>query len=181
MIAKLIRQHAPLLRVPLDPEAILWAIYKCERYTKNNRAPRFEAAYAPEGKYYEVEHVKQAFEEWGNWAACSYSNFQILFIVALELGYTNPPLALDKDEVALPFVTKYINDRILKKGADTVESVADAYNSGTHRDKSVPWRYIRKFRKHYDRALGKLIEERKCVTLTNSQDSSSLPSTDSAD
>ena len=176
MIAQLIRQHAPLLKIPLDPEAILWAIYKCERYTKNNRNPRFEVAYAPGGRYYEVEHVKQAFDKWGNWAACSYSNFQILFIVALELGYTGPPLALDKDEVALPLVTKYVNNRILKKGADTVESVADAYNSGTHRDKNVPWKYIRKFRKHYDRALTRLLEERECVTSTKDQDTSSPPS-----
>lgn len=156
MIKKRIEEHAPELQVPegLDAESILWAIYRMEKYDKHNRVPRFEPAYAPGGIYYESsDAVKALHSTWGNWAACSYSNFQIMFVTAVELSYTGPPLALDKDKVALPFVVKYVNERIFERGAKTIEEVADAYNSGTHRDTNKPIRYINKFVRKYKKAL----------------------------
>jgi len=132
-ISQLITKHAPSLApLPstLNAEAVLWAVYHCEKYTPAYPNPRFEPSYAPGGYYHDTsQRVRDAYAEYGRDAACSYSNFQILYIVALELGYAGPPRALDKDSFALPFVVKYINGRCLERGADTPEEVADAYNS----------------------------------------------------
>jgi len=168
MIKQLIETHASELHVPedLDAEAILWAVYYCERYTKENRAPRFETAYAPGGYYYTISPmVRREFDVWGAWAACSYSNFQILYIIATELGYVGPPLGLDRDAIAIPYVIRLLNKRILDKGAKTPEEVADAYNSGSFRDDIKPWTYTRKFKKMYLRALRKI----QCTEPTNSE------------
>jgi len=159
-ISALIKKFAPGLKpMPptLNPEALLWAVYHSERYTQSNPNPRFEPAYAPGGYYYETSaHVRDAYDEYGRDAACSYSNFQILYIAALELGYIGPPLSLDKDSFALPFVIRYINRRVLERGADTPEEVADAYNSGSFTDTHKPEAYMRRFRYFYDRALERI-------------------------
>jgi len=159
MIARIIKEHAPYLEAPeaLNPEAILWAVYGCEHYTKRYYAPRYEPAYAPEGLYYRNSRVvREEYEKWGKSAACSYSNFQILYITATELGYTGPPLGLDRDSMAIPFVIKYINERIFAKpGHETVEQVADGYNSGTHLDRLKPLAYMARFRRYYDKAIRK--------------------------
>ncbi len=162
MIKKLIFEYAPLIKETVDTEALLWAVYECEKYTRQYRTPRFEPAYAPGGLYFRSSSmVRQEYARWGSSAACSYSNFQIMFIVARELGYDAPPLALDKDSVALPYVVRYINVRILATpGVETVENIADAYNSGTYRDANVPERYINKFVRKYKQHLARLERER---------------------
>lgn len=167
MIKRLIHEHSQSLPVPstLDAEALLWAIYRCEKYDKHNKVPRFEKAFAKGGSYYEAsELIRELCKTWGTFASCSYSNFQILFVTACELGYLGPPLALDHDSVALPYVIRYIHKRVLQTGATTVEEVADAYNSGTHLDANVPIRYIKRFRKFYDYHLREL-EECRGTTL----------------
>ena len=157
MIARIIKEHAPYLEAPegLNKEAILWAVYGCEHYTKKFFFPRFEPAYAPGGLYYKnSEMVREQYAKWGRTAACSYSNFQILYITAVELGYTGPPLGLDRDSLAIPYVVKYINQRIFAKpGRETVEQVADGYNSGTHLDRLKPEKYMARFRRFYDQAI----------------------------
>ena len=159
MIARLIHEQAKFVQAPagLNTEALLWAIYKCERYVEHAKFPRFEPAYAPDGIYFKnSELVRREYAKWGNWACCSYSDFQIMYITAVELGYDGPPLALDRDVMALPWVVKYLNDRAFARGAKTVEEVADAYNSGTHRNHYKPLEYIAKCRKYYDRKLEEL-------------------------
>jgi hypothetical protein len=159
MIEKLVKDAAKTLRVPptLNPEAILWAIYNCEKYSPGNTVPRYEEIYAPGGYYYEHSaHVREAYDKWGRPAACSYSNFQIMYIAALELGYTGPPLALDEDSIALPYVIKYIQNRVLDTGATTPAEVADAYNSGSFKDSLKPLGYIKRFQYFYDRALRRM-------------------------
>lgn len=161
MIKRLITEYAPLIGEAVDSEALLWAVYECEKYTKQYRVPRFEHAYAPGGLYFRNSTmVRREYAKWGSYAACSFSNFQIMFIVARELGYDAPPLALDKDSVALPYVVRYINTRVLKRGAATVEEIADAYNSGTHKDDIKPERYINKFTRKYAQHLARLKKER---------------------
>jgi len=146
----------------MDPEAVLWAVYHCERYDKHNRVPRFEKAFAPGGFYYKSDpNVRLLHARWGDYAACSFSNFQILFVTACELGFDGPPLALDHDSVALPWVVKYLNVRGFDKGVKSVEAIADAYNSGTHLDDDVPQRYVRKFVRMYDKNLTRLERERE--------------------
>ena len=170
MIKRLIDEYAPLLETPegICAPAILWAIYECERYPKHQRFPRFERAYAPGGYYYETSPlVRKLYKKWGAWTACSYSDFQILFVTAVELGYEGPPLPLDCNSVAIPYVVKYVNHRIFERGATTPEEVADAYNSGNHTDPNVPHKYIRKFRRSYDFWSKKL-----CADSTKGQDES---------
>lgn len=154
MIKKLIEEYAPTVEAPegIDREALLWAIYDCERYTKGNRTPRYEPSYGPGGFYYKISKaVRDEYKEWGPSACCSYSDFQLMYIVAVELGYKGVPLALDRNVVALPFVVKYLNRRVFSfPGNETVEQVADAYNSGSFRDPLRPERYIAKFVKRYD-------------------------------
>lgn len=159
MIVKLVKQHAPTLEpMPptIDGEASLWGIYHCEKYDQYNTEPRFEAAYAPGGYYYEHSiEVRARWTQWGRDSACSYSNFQILYNTACELGYIGPPKALDKDGLALPYVCLYIRRRIIDRGATKPEQIADAYNSGSFSDQHIPGAYIRKFMKYYERALRK--------------------------
>lgn len=157
LISRLIKEHAPTIKdLPqtLDAEALLWALYHCERYDPNNKVPRFEPAYAPGGRYYASnQQVRINYASYGREAACSYSNFQILYATARELGYTGPPAALDSDSIALPYVCEYIHRRIFDKGATTPEQVADAYNSGSYQDSNKPEKYIAKFRRYYDKAV----------------------------
>jgi len=163
LIARLIEEHSKNIKAPpgIDPKALLWAFYRCEKYDKHNHVPRFEKACAPGGYYYERSPMLQEeYEKWGTWAACSYSNFQILYITARELGYDGPPLALDKDSVALPFVVKLIN-RIIVRGAATPAEIADAYNTGIHKDSNIPVKYIKKFLRFY--------EEYKCTPETKEE------------
>ena len=159
MITRVIQEHAPYLETPkgLNKEAVLWAVYGCEHYTKRYYFPRYEPAYAPEGLYYRnSREVRDAYDRWGKSAACSYSNFQILYITATELGYSGPPLGLDRDSIAIPFVIKYINERIFAKPRhETVEQVADGYNSGTHLDRLKPLKYMERFRRYYDKAIAR--------------------------
>jgi hypothetical protein len=159
MIARIIKEHAPYLEAPpqLNKEALLWAVYGCEHYTKKYFEPRFEPAYAPGGIYFRNSGaVREEHEKWGRSASCSYSNFQILYITATELGYSGPPLGLDRDSLAIPFVIKYINERIFTKpGSETVEQVADGYNSGTHLDRLKPIKYMARFRRYYDKSIRK--------------------------
>jgi len=166
MIKRLISEYSFLVKAAVDPEALLWAVYECEKYTKRYKTPRFEPAYAPGGIYFRNSSmVRREYAKWGSHAACSYSNFQIMFIVARELGYDAPPLALDKDSVALPYVVRYINERIIAQpGVETVENVADAYNSGTHLDDIKPHRYIDKFVRKYAQHLTRLERERNART-----------------
>jgi len=176
MIKRIIHENASKLNCPegLDGEALLWAVYYCEHYDKHNRRPRFEAAYAPGGIYFSRSpQIRQGYAKWGSWACCSFSNFQIMYPTAVELGYSGPPLALDKDEVAIPYVIKYINTRCLARGAKTPEEVADCYNSGTHLDKIKPEKYIVSFRGYYDRELTLLKEERNALLQRGGEPASS--------
>jgi len=160
-----------LLRVPegMDPCAVLFAVYDCEKYTPSNKVPRFEAAYAPDGIYFKnSELVRMEYAKWQAWAACSYSNFQILYIVAVELGYDGPPLALDRDSVAIPYVVRYLNERVFDRGATTIEQVADAYNSGSFKDTIKPEHYIAKFKRQYA-----WHEEHECQQDSTNEDNSS--------
>ena len=155
MIKQLIEDYGPLVECPddLDGSCILYALYRCEKYNKYNKVPRFESAYAPGGIYYRnAAHVRAAYDTWGRSAACSYSNFQILFVTAQELGYNGPPLALDKDSIAIPYVVRYLNKRIFARGAKELKHIADAYNSGSFRDGIVPEKYIGKFIRFYKEA-----------------------------
>ena len=150
---ELIEEAAPSLE-PMPPSiegaATLWGLFNCERYSEANPFPRFEPAYAPGGYFYEHSPDVQArWAEYDRASACSYSNWQILFNTACELGYTGDPYALDDDKTALPFVVAYIKRRAIGAGATMPEQVARAYNSGSINGHAVPG-YVDKFMASYN-------------------------------
>jgi hypothetical protein len=63
-----------------------------------------------------------------------------MYPTAYELGFNASPWTLWDDIVAVPWIVKYINVRA--RGAQTVEQIADAYNSGSFRDSFKPAHYI---------------------------------------
>ena len=173
MIRKLIAYHATRLKgLPpsLDAEALLWAFYHSERYSIYRKEPRFDPAFAPEGLYYRLsKQVRDEYQKWGKAACCCYSNFQMPYLTAVELGYNGPPLALDRDRISLPFVILHLTKRIRSRAAQTPEEVADAYNSLSYRSFPQPYRYLKRFRHFYDRALKRA---QTCKDTTKKQDAS---------
>jgi len=134
----------------IDGAACLWGLFNCERYTADNPDPRIEPSYAPGGYYY--DHSPDVRERWAQYdhdSACSYSNWQILFNTACELGYEGAPQDLDEDDIALPFVVQYIQRRALNAGAIQPEQIARCYNSGSINGQPVPG-YVDKFMAAYE-------------------------------
>ena len=83
--------------------------------------PRFESAYSIGGYYCRrAKHVRELWRKWGDWASCSYSPWQILYVVANELGYEGSPEYLRDPATAGKFVVLYLNRRIFKRGAKTI-------------------------------------------------------------
>lgn len=153
---KVIEKFAPDIEIErlsfrVMPERLLWAIAFVESAAGALNVPKHESAYAPGGHYYKRSpEVRALWNRWGDWAACSYSSFQILFIVATELGFRGSPIDLWYDEEACPVVVKFLNQRIIKRKPSDLGDIADAYNSGTFRDQNVPLGYVGKFLKAYD-------------------------------
>ncbi len=122
---------------PVDGPRLLWAISGCESTFGKNYSPRFEAAYAPGGRYYrDSQQQKLLWRNYDRDAACSWSPWQILPCNAP--GFSPLELATDLDKAATA-VIGYIRRYVLgAKGAVTLEEVLDTYNSGTWRDEQSP-------------------------------------------
>ena len=106
---------------------------------------RMEPGYAPGGSYYnKSEEVRKQFRRWGCLASSSFGTFQIMFIVAHELGYHQHPIMLQEDSVSGYWASQLIQTRSIKRGAKTLEDVLDSYNSGSFGDRNVPVAYIEK-------------------------------------
>lgn len=137
--------------IEYDKKALLQAIAQVESSYGVNNIPRFEPSYYIDGYYYKVStEVQNYVSKYGKHASCSYSSFQIMFPTACELGYTGTPQDLGKDEIAIQWVIKFINNRILRKKPQGLEDIFDAYNSGNFKDKYIPERYIKKATRWYD-------------------------------
>lgn len=116
---------------------------------------RFEAAYMPHGYRFALQGwcvvgtgralssvAERRWVLWGAWSAASYGPWQILYHTAADLGYEGHPCDLLRVDVCQPWVERLLH-RIARRGACTIEQIADAWNSGTHRDAIVPEEYIR--------------------------------------
>lgn len=155
-LAELIAAQGRHLKTPpgIDAARLLGALALVESSGGHDRAPRFEPAYGPDGRYFaHSDLVKRLYRDFGAHAACSYSSWQILYVTAVELGYAGVPgclfedgsaLGLCNDQVALGMVMRYIEARAFGRGALAVSAVADAYNSGNHLDDNRPEPYIAK-------------------------------------
>lgn len=93
--------------------------------------------------------IKVRHRDWGCTACCSWSPWQILYHSAADFGYSGDPVALQQPEVALPIVIKKLN-KIITRGDNTVELVADSWNSGNSRDTIIPKEYITKVKTAYE-------------------------------
>ena len=142
-LTETIKRNAPKLQGHLsfaDAALLLGAIAEIETKYLELNVPKHEAAYDWHGKYFD-------FNLWqlhGSLAACSYGPWQIMFPVAVELGFNCniQPYSLTEPVNSIHWVIEYIVRRALKKGADNIEKVFDAYNSGSCRDEIIPIHYI---------------------------------------
>lgn len=165
-IAALIRAHADkLLPLPKicanipsaghdepDPVKVLWAFAGTESSFGRNCTPQHESAYDWGGMYFDADHVRDIQKVYGDWGACSYGPFQILYVAAWELGFRGSPLRLAFPEENIRWAIEYLNRRVIDHPtlpATTLSELPDAYNSGNHVDKNVPKDYIRKWWRHY--------------------------------
>lgn len=162
-LVDLVHDRAPEL-VPLPggmiPEALLAAVAWRESKLGLVAGSRVEPSYLHRERFgggglYRA-HVPDLVKVYGDSAASSWSSFQIMFPTAWELGYRGTPWGLDDDAVAITWAMEFIRVRALRKGAVTVEEVADAYNSGTHRDSFVPETYVAAVVNHYERIVRRL-------------------------
>ena len=155
-LGEIIKRNAPdimIERLPFSvvPERLLWAIATVESSAGKLNVPKHEMAYCPGGYYYKRSgEVRELWRRWGDWAACSYSSFQILYVVAIELDFEGSPIDLWYDEEACPVVVKFLNQRIIKRSPGDLGDIADAYNSGTFRDEHIPYEYVKKFLRAYE-------------------------------
>lgn len=153
-LREIIVSHAPMLQPKVswaDAASLLAAIAEVESSFGLYNLPKHEKIFDYGGKYFN----RDLWEDWGAWAACSYSSFQIMFPVACELGFRGSPEDLWNDDVAILWVLELIDRRILSKGAKTIEQFGDAYNSGSFTDSIVPMDYISKFVKAYNEVSSK--------------------------
>lgn len=155
-VMDLCKRHGKLLEIDLDGTALLAAIAFVESSGGKNNYPNFEPYWAPEGKVFTIEGklqrsrhplsnklVAKRFEEYGMASACSFSSWQILYHTAADLGYRRAPWLLWEDAIAILWVIRRLN-AIAGHGAETIEHFADAWNSGTFRDRIIPKEYIEK-------------------------------------
>ena len=155
-LAELCRDFAPLVEAPnsINAEALLLAIADVESSAGTQNLPRFEPAYSIGGFYWKrARHVRQEWRRWGDFAACSFSSWQILFVVAFELGFRGDPIALREDVLAVRWVVELLNRRIFGREAKTVRDVADGWNSGSFKDANVPQAYVEKLEAAYAQRL----------------------------
>jgi hypothetical protein len=149
-LRKIIQTAAPVLGVSFaDPLRVLGALAEVESSFALCNRPRHERAFDFGGRYANEELCKR----WGAWAACSYSSFQIMFPVAVELGFDpkRSPVDLWDDEIAIHFVVEYIRKRILARGITKIENLASVYNTGMPCDlHAVRPIYVDRFLKAYD-------------------------------
>ena len=133
----------------LNKSSFLYAVSGVESSFGKNLGPRVEPAYSPGGIYFENAHVRDMYSLYGSDAASSFGPWQIMFIVASELGYSGPPKDLSLKEICGPFVVRKFN-LISRNGANSVERLLDAWNTGSWRKGTPPLAYIAKFWNYYN-------------------------------
>lgn len=133
---------------PPDKAKVLWAFAGIESNFGQRMTPNQEDGYDWGGCYAN----KRLLVRWGSWAACSYGAFQIMYPVALELGFKGSPLDLCVPSANIDIAIKYLNNRVIGHPihpAKKITDLPDAYNSGNHFDRNVPEAYIKKWVKCY--------------------------------
>lgn len=152
-IRNAIKTLYPLIQLPtgcvLVPQRILWSLAEVESSLgKRAEFSRVERSYLPGGKYYNQE----LYYRYGAAACSSWGVWQVMYPTAVEQGYDGTPWGLLDVYANCICAIRYLNTRAFTQTspAMTIEEVADAYNSGTHRDEIRPYEYIAKLRQAYN-------------------------------
>ncbi len=132
---------------------VLYALFLNERYNEDNAIPRLEKSYCPGGRYYS----ERLWKVYGEDSAKSFSNWQLMYATAFDLGYRGMPNELDDDTVAIRWVVELLNRRVIRLARSndqvvTLEEIFDGYNTGNPNDKIVNPDYVRRGKEHYVRA-----------------------------
>ena len=147
--SKLCSLGAKMVEAPpgVNAEALLWAIGGVESSHGRNNVPRHEGAYHRGGAYFN----RVLDRKFGCAAHCSYGPWQIMYENVWAISKKEiTPQDMNDTLTALVVSVEWLNLRVIWRGADTVAKIADAWNSGTHRDRIVPVSYIDKVVKKYD-------------------------------
>jgi hypothetical protein len=145
----------------INPLALLHAIAEQETGHGARRfASKHEKGYCYGSTMYQGPNggpLRQATWTYGCLAHSSFGTWQVMFIVAAELGFDGDPVKLRDDDVCIEYVVRLLNRRILGKyQRPTLAAIADAYNSGSATDAIVPTEYIAGIEKHYAKWLNTL-------------------------
>ena len=133
----------------LDLNAVLWALGGVESsFGKYAHQPRFEKAYARGGRYF----VKDLDERFGDAAAMSYGPWQVMFANAYQVtsGFVAPDDLKGMTPEAQQATILWLDNAVLDRGARTMREIADAWNTGSHRDSILPApEYLEKVERFY--------------------------------
>lgn len=141
-LISLCTKYGPLINVPetINGAQLLWSISGNESSFGINCEPRHELGYCYGHRYFEPS-------SWGCLAHCSYGPWQVMYTHAKQ--FTPLQLLIDPDKCAQVAIA-FLNSEIFgRQKAQTLEQVADAYNSGNFRDNNVPLLYITKLNHNY--------------------------------
>lgn len=152
---RMVHENAHLLKLPFEHDArrLLLAFSELESSVGRFNF-RYEPAYGLQGLYYRRSSLlKERYEEFGPMVAMSYGPWQIMYIVAVEHGFSGHPLELTDGNVSLPYVIEKMN-RDGRRGAVSLRMIASAYNGGNpsalFRNEAVQ-KYVNKLEAAYDR------------------------------
>lgn len=121
----------------LDLNAVLWALGGVESsFGKFAHQPRFEKAYARGGRYFSAP-LDAAY---GDAAAMSYGPWQVMYPNAHRItnGFVAPDDMRGMTFAAQMATVLWLDSAVLDKGARTMREIADAWNTGSHRDSILP-------------------------------------------
>jgi len=75
--------------------------------------------------------------------ACSFGPWQVLYHTAADRGFMGAPWELWGTQVCEPWVKMELT-RQFNRGAKTIQTLADAWNSGSFTDANYPGDYVAK-------------------------------------
>lgn len=114
----------------LDAAALLYATWIAESGDTADPRERYEKAYDVGGVYSKNKLQAELLARYGADAARSWGPFQIMPVVAWELGYRYAPGAFKDAHLAAQVVLAYYRKRFAAAGGTTPEQAYAAYNGG---------------------------------------------------
>lgn len=151
-VARACRAWGPQLRVPagVDGVKLLWALSGCESSFGKHAWPRHEPAYDCGGRYAMNAEQAHLLDLYGAAAACSYGPWQLLLVNVEPQASPDEMENLNRCAMA---TVQFLNRLLEREKPQTLEEIAEAYNSGKWRWQVVPpgvERYAEDCRKYYD-------------------------------